>query len=142
MLESAKRNLDIPELAKVMDDDFGVADFLSVTKEDLTARGKLRPIGARHYAARAQLIQNIIGLFNSPIGQMISPHISAKQLAKMVEEYMGFEAYEFIKDNAAIFENAETQKLAMSAQQEAQMQAQEPIEDDLNESVLQGAGLI
>jgi hypothetical protein len=55
---------------------------------------------------------------------------------------MGFEAYEFIKDNAAIFENAETQKLAMSAQQEAQMQAQEPIEDDLNESVLQGAGLI
>ena len=142
MLETARRNLDVAEIAKVMDNDLGVADFISITKEDITAKGKLRPIGARHYAARAQLIQNIIGLFNSPIGQMISPHISAKQLAKMVEEYMGFEAYEFIKDNAAIFENAETQKLAMSAQQEAQMQAQEPIEDDLNESVLQGAGLI
>jgi len=142
MLETARRNLDVAEIAKVMDNDLGVADFISITKEDITAKGKLRPIGARHYAARAQLVQNIIGLFNSPIGQMISPHISAKQLAKMVEEYMGFEAYEFIKDNAAIFENAESQKLAMSAQQEAQMQAQEPIEDDLNESVLQGAGLI
>jgi hypothetical protein len=142
MLETARRNLDVAEIAKVMDNDLGVSDFISITKEDITAKGKLRPIGARHYAARAQLVQNIIGLFNSPIGQMISPHISAKQLAKMVEEYMGFEAYEFIKDNAAIFENAESQKLAMSAQQEAQMQAQEPIEDDLNESVLQGAGLI
>ena len=142
MLETARRNLDVAEIAKVMDNDLGVADFISITKEDITAKGKLRPIGARHYAARAQLVQNIIGLFNSPIGQMISPHISAKQLAKMVEEYMGFEAYEFIKDNAAIFENAESQKLAMSAQQEAQMQAQEPIEDDLNESVLQGAGLM
>lgn len=142
MLEVARRNLDVAEIAKVMDNDLGVSDFISITKEDITAKGKLRPIGARHYAARAQLVQNIIGLFNSPIGQMISPHISAKQLAKMVEEYMGFEAYEFIKDNAAIFENAETQKLAMSAQQEAQMQAQEPIEDDLNESVLQGAGLM
>ena len=99
MLEFSKRNMDVAEVARTMDDDLGVADFISITKDDITARGKLRPIGARHYAARAQLIQNMMGLFNSPMGQMIAPHISAKRLAGMVEEYMGFEQYQFIKDN-------------------------------------------
>ena len=128
MLEVSKRNLDVSEITRVMDDDLGVADFLSVTKEDITAKGKLRPIGARHYAARAQLIQNMLGLFNSPMGQLIAPHISAKRLAQMVEEYMGFEQYEFIKDNAAIFEQAETQKLMNQASQTVQQEAMIPTE--------------
>ena len=126
MLETAKRNLNLPELAKVYDDDFGVQDFLSITKEDLTSRGKIRPVGARHYAARAQLLQNILGVFNSPIGQMIAPHISPKQLAIMVEEYMGFEKYNFVKDNAAIFEAAEQEKIKMQIQQDLQSQQQAP----------------
>jgi hypothetical protein len=128
MLETSKRHLDMSEIARVMDDDLGVTDFISITKEDITAKGKLRPIGARHYAARAQLVQNMLGLFNSPMGQLISPHISAKRLAQMVEEYMGFEQYEFIQDNAAVFEQAETQKLANQAAQSVQSQADIPVE--------------
>ena len=126
MLETAKRNLDLPELAKVYDDDFGVQDFLSITKADLTSRGKIRPIGARHYAARAQLLQNMLGVFNSPIGQMISPHVSPKLVAKMVEEYMGFDQYGFMKDNAALFEAAEQEKLKMQIQQDLQAQQAQP----------------
>lgn len=126
MLEISKRNMDIVEVSRVMDDDLGVADFLSITKEDITAKGKLRPIGARHFAARAQLVQNMLGVFNSPMGQVIAPHISAKRLAKMVEEYMGFEQYEFIKDNAAIFEQAETQRLINQVQQSIQAEQAEP----------------
>ena len=109
-----------------MDDDLGVEQFLSVNKEDITAKGKLRPIGARHYAARAQLIQNMLGLFNSPMGQMIAPHISAKQLARMVEEYMGFEQYEFIKDNAALFEQGETAKIQQQIQNNIQAEQMQP----------------
>jgi len=126
MLEVSKRYMDIAEVARVMDDDLGVADFLSITKEDITAKGKLRPIGARHYAARAQLIQNMLGVFNSPMGQMIAPHLSSKRLASMIEEYMGFEQYEFIKDNAAIFEQAETQKLVNQVQQSIQTEQATP----------------
>jgi hypothetical protein len=138
MLETAKRNLNLPELAKVYDDDFGVQDFLSVTKEDLTSRGKIRPVGARHYAARAQLLQNILGVFNSPIGQIIAPHISPKNLAIMVEEYMGFEKYGFIQDNAAIFEAAEQEKLKMQIQQDIQDQQQTPgIEEEMINQDLQ-----
>jgi hypothetical protein len=126
MLETAKRNLDLPQLAKVMDPDYGVIDFLSITKDDLTSRGKIRPIGARHYAARAQLMQNMLGLFNSPVGQLIAPHISAKNLANMVEEYLGFEKYNFIQDNAALFEGAEQEKLKVQIQQDLQAQQMQP----------------
>lgn len=138
MLEAAKRNLDFPSLAKVYDDDFGVQEFLSVTKEDLTAKGKIRPIGARHYAARAQLLQNIVGVFNSPIGQIIAPHISPKGLAIMVEEYMGFDKYGFIKDNAALFEMAEQEKLKMQIQQDLQAQQAAPsMEEQMTDQQIQ-----
>jgi hypothetical protein len=65
-------------------------------------------------------MQNMIGVFNSPVGQLIAPHISAKKLATMVEEYMGFEKYNFIKDNALLFEQAEQEKIKMSIQRDLQ----------------------
>jgi hypothetical protein len=136
MLEVAKRNMDSAELARVLDDDVGITDFISVTKEDITAKGKLRPIGARHYAARAQLIQNMLGVFNSPMGQMIAPHISAKRLAQMLEEYMGFEQYDFIQDNAALFEQAETAKLAQQVQQTIAIQQNTPIEESMIDATM------
>lgn len=136
MLEVAKRNMDSADLVKVMDDDLGVAEFINITKDDITAIGKLRPIGARHYAARAQLMQNMIGVFNSPIGQMISPHVSSKNLAAMVEDYMGFQQFDFIKDNIAIFEQADTQRLINQMQQTVNTENATPIEED----VLAGGG--
>ena len=139
MLEMARRNMDIVEVSRTIDDDIGVTDFLSITKDDITAKGKIRPLGARHYAARAQLMQNMLGVFNSPVGQMIAPHISAKRLAKMVEEYMGFEKYEFIKDNAAIFEQAETQKLINEAQNTMQAEQEIPLQEQMLEEQIGGA---
>jgi len=131
MLELAKRNMIVVDIARVLDDDLGVSDFLSITKEDITAKGKLRPIGARHYAARAQLMQNLVGVFNSPIGNIIAPHVSGKQLSKMVEEYMGFEKYQFIKDNAAVFEGKETQRLMNQATTTLENEAATPIEENM-----------
>lgn len=131
MLEAAKRNMDAVDLVRVMDDDVGVMDFMEVSKEDITAKGKLRPVGARHYAARAQLAQNMMGIFNSPVGQMIAPHISAKSLAKLIEEYMGFEQYGFFKDNAMLFEQAETQRLMNTLQQSIESEQQMPLEENM-----------
>ena len=131
MLEMARRNIDIVELAKVVDTDLGVADFLSITKDDITAKGKLRPIGARHYAARAQLVQNLLGIFNSPIGQVIAPHVSAKRLAQMVEEYMGFEQYDFIQENVRIAEQAETQRLINQSQGTLDLEQATPVEENM-----------
>jgi len=131
MLEFAKRNMNSADLVRVMDTDLGVVDFISITKEDITAKGKLRPIGARHYAARARLMQDMLGVFNSPVGQIIAPHISAKKLAKLIEEQMGFEQYQFVRENIAVAEQAETQRLVNQAQQSVQMEDQQPGEEGL-----------
>ena len=131
MLEMAKRKMDVVDVARVMDTDLGVAEFISITKEDITAKGKLRPIGARHFAARAQLMQNMLGVFNSPVGQMIAPHVSAKKLAKLVEEQMGFEQYQFIQDNIAVTEQAETQRLVNQTTQTIQTEDAMPMEENM-----------
>lgn len=131
MLELAKRNMEAADVAKVMDDDLGVSNFISITRDDITAKGKLRPMGARHYAARAQLMQNLVGVFNSPIAEIIKPHVSSKELSKMIEEYMGFEQYHFIKDNAAVFEGKETQRLLNQAHTTIANEAATPVEENM-----------
>jgi len=131
MLELSKRNLSAVDIARTLDDDLGAMEFINITKEDLTASGKLRPIGSRHYAARAQLVQNLAALFNSPVAAKIDPHVSAKQLALLVEDYMGFDRYGFIKENIAVFEQAETAKLANQVSQQAEIEQATPVEEAL-----------
>ena len=62
MLELARRNMEISDVVRVVDDEFGAALFETITPEDLAARGKIRPVGARHFAARANQIQNLLNL--------------------------------------------------------------------------------
>lgn len=131
MFEVAVRNMDMKDTIKIIDNDIGVSIFMDITKDDITAKGKLRPIGSRHYATRAQMMQNMVGVFNSPVGQMIAPHISAKKLAKLVEDMMGFSEFEFISDNAMIFEQAETQRLMNQAQQQVQTEDAIPLEENM-----------
>jgi len=131
MLEVARRNMDQADLIRVIDNDLGVVQFMSITKEDITSSGKLRPVGARHYANRAQLMQNLNGVFSSPVGQMISPHVSSKRLAQLIEDFMGFEQYDFIQDNVAVFEAAETQKIMGEVQNQAAVEQAVPAEEGM-----------
>jgi hypothetical protein len=117
-LEISRRNMTEAEVVRVMDDDLGVEAFIQISPEDIKARGKLRPIGSKHFSARAQLMQNLQGIFNSRIGEMIAQHVSSKALSSLVEELFGFEKYRLFSDNAAIFEQAETQNLINQAQEE------------------------
>lgn len=127
-LEIGRRNLDGADLVRVMDDDLGVAEFLNITKEDITAKGKLRPIGARHFASRAQLVQNMLGVFNSPIGSLIAPHVSSKKLAAMVEDLFGLDRYDLIKENVALVEQAETARLSQQLSEEVNLEAETDLE--------------
>lgn len=128
MLEVSRRNLDTADVVRVMDDDLGVSKFLSISKEDITAKGVVRPIGARHFAARAQLVQNITGIFGSPLGQFIGPHVSSKQMAKLVEDVLGLQKFQLIRDNVAVFEGAETQRLANQTQEDMEVEQLTPTE--------------
>jgi hypothetical protein len=132
MLETGRRNMDATDWVRVLDDDLGVVRFMEVKKEDITASGIIRPIGARHFAAQAQIVQNLTSLANTPIWQQIAPHTSSKQLAKMVEDVLGFGRYQLFRPNVAIDEQAETQRLVSQTQEDLMLeQTQNPSQNPL-----------
>lgn len=130
MFEVARRNMDGSDLIRVMDDDIGVIEFIRVTKEDITASGKLRPMGARHFAAQATVIQNISNFYQSAIGQdpAVKAHISGKKVAKLIEEYLGLEKFELYGENVRVLEESETQGLIQEASMRLQETAITPME--------------
>lgn len=119
MLEISRRNMGPSDLIKVMDDQFGVAEFMKITKADIVAKGKLRPIGARRFARNANIIQNLTQLATSPLGQdpAINAHISGVGLAKLIEELLDLERFDLVQNNVRIAEMLETEKLKQSAKQ-------------------------
>lgn len=119
-LEVSVRNLDQTDVIRVIDDDIGVQQFLSITKEDITANGKIRPIGARHFAKQAQDLQNLMGVFNSPIGQMVMPHTSAKVMTDVISDIIGLDGYDLFEANVSIKEQQELQSVAQQAQSDLQ----------------------
>ena len=121
MLETSKRHMEASDVIRTMDDDLGVQSFQSITKEDITAKGKLRPVGARNHAARAQLMQNLTTISNTPIWQQIAPHVSAKNLAVQVEALLDLDKLDIVQPNVAVFEQAETQSLINTAQEQLEV---------------------
>ena len=119
MLEAARRNIGPAETVKVLDDDFAVQQFLTITPEDLRHTGQLFPIGARHFAQSAQIIQNLLGFVNSAAYQdpSVAAHVSGKKIAQLMEENLGLERFELVQDNIRIAEQQDTQKLATQAQE-------------------------
>lgn len=119
MLESARRNMQGSDLIRVMDDQTGVFLFNDITKEDITAKGKLVPKGARHFAERAQRVQNLIQLQQVKADPTVAPHLSGKVMAKIIAEELN--EPELYGENIAVEEQVETQE----ALQEAQLDAEE-----------------
>lgn len=131
MLETAHRNMNHEDVIRIIDNDIGVVKFQEITKEDITADGILRPVGARHFAQQAQELQNLIGVFNSPLGQMVAPHTSAKAMTKFVEDVVNVRGYQIFSTNVAIAEQQETATLVNQVQEDMQVAQAGPTEDDI-----------
>lgn len=128
MLESAHRNLETSDVIRVIDSDIGVEQFITITKDDITANGVIRPVGARHFAQQAQELQNLIGIFNSPMLQFLAPHTSGKNLSKFVEDITNIRGYKIFRDNVAVIEQLETQELVNQGREDLAVQQQTPAE--------------
>ena len=126
MLELSRRNMDAADVVRVIDDELGIEEFVKISREDLTAKGKIRAIGSRHFAAQAQLIQNLSGIFNSQIGQLVAPHLSSIALTDLLNDVMSLEKYNLFSPNIAIEEQAQTQRLVNEMQAEMQEEAATP----------------
>lgn len=120
-VESARRNLNTSDLIKIIDDDTGVQEFITVTKDDIMANGKLVPIGARHFARQAQLSQEMMQL-QQILGSdpEVMNHFPSVKIAEMWEDILGFEKFNLFEPNARIFERMEAQQLSNIAAQQVQ----------------------
>jgi hypothetical protein len=130
-IEAAVRNLNTVDVLRVVDTDMGVVSFMNITKEDIVAKGKLRAVGARHYAARAQLVQNLNGIFNSQMGQIVMPDLDRFALEALIEEVMGLSKFKLFRNNAAVSQQLETQKLVNEGQMDLENSATTPLEENL-----------
>lgn len=144
MLEIARRNFDAAEIVRVINDQTGVSEFLTITPDDIKARGKLVPMGARHFAAQAQLVQNLSNLAATQIymDPSVSVHISGLRMAQLLEENLNLERFQLVSPNVRVFENADTQALMAHAQTQIQSEAVTPtqtMDDVQNMEEPQGA---
>lgn len=128
MLELSRRNLPASDLVKVVDSDLQVIQFLTLTKDDLSANGKIKPMGAQHFAQRNQLVQNLTNFANSKLGSdpAVINHISGKKIASLMTNLFDLEKYGLYQENIRISEQLESQRIAQQGQQQVQVEGQTP----------------
>jgi hypothetical protein len=127
MLELARRYMD-PSTIRVFDSELKIATFLDLTAEDLTGNGRIVPVAARHFAEKAEKIQNLNNFFGGPMGQdpNIKVHFSGIKLAQLAEELLDLEPHNIVQEFIAITEQADAQRIANSNEEEVQVEAQTP----------------
>jgi hypothetical protein len=127
MLEAARRNMDYADTIRVLNDDTGLFFFEQITKEDIIANGKIVPMGARHYAERANRIQNLTQLYQLKLSDpTMAAHLSGKEFARLLADELG--EPKLFAENITVTEQMETQRVATEAQvqfEEEQMVAEE-----------------
>jgi hypothetical protein len=108
MLEGSQRNMKVEDVIRIMDNDIGAEVFKSVTANDITANGNLRPVGARHFAKQSKDLRNLADVFNTPIGELVKPHTSAIELTKFIDDTMGLQGYNIFSPNVNVKEQEAT----------------------------------
>ena len=121
-LEVGRRFLgkDFDDTVKSIDSETGAALFASVKREDIAAEGRLEPIGARHFAAKAQALQNITTFMGSTVGQdpSVLTHVSGWTMAQVFEDLLDLEKFNMVSKNIRVSENLETQRQVKVAEEQ------------------------
>lgn len=119
MLELSRRNLTGVLSIKVFDDDLKAATFKSLTVQDITGIGRIRPMASRHFAEQAELIQNLTSMSGSPLFQLVQPHMSTINLAKLFERAFNVEQDSiFFPPWVGLIEQGEGQRMAQATQEQ------------------------
>jgi hypothetical protein len=122
MLELARRNMTGVTSIRVFDDDFGLATFQSLTVQDITGVGRIKPIAARHFAEQAELVQNLTNLTQSNLWPTVQPHFSGIKLSRIVEDVFNLTDYKVVIPYIALAEQADAQRQAQALQEQVAME--------------------
>ena len=130
MLEAARRNMDYADTIRVLNDDSGLFFFEQITKEDIMANGRIVPMGARHFAERANRIQSLTQLYQLKLSDpTMAAHLSGKEFARLLAEELG--EPKLFAENISVTEQMETQRVATEAQVQFEEEQQIAIEQGL-----------
>ena len=125
MLAEAVRNFEGVERIRAVDEEYGTESFIEITKQDLVAVGKIYPMGARHFADQAKFIQELAQTIQTIQAiPTVATHISGKAIAKALEENLGWQNYKIVQDNAALFEQADSQRIINQLQEDLAVEGQ------------------
>ena len=130
MIEASRRNMDYADTIRVLNDDTGIFFFDQITKEDIKANGKIVPMGARHFAERAQRVQSLTQLYQIKLADpTVAVHLSGKEFARILADELGEPA--LFGDNITVTEQLETQRISTEAEVQYEEEQQVAIEKGL-----------
>lgn len=126
-LELGRRAINTTQI-RVFDDEFKYNTFMTLTPQDITGNGRLKPIAARHFAEKADKVQNINAFYASALGQDpdIKAHFSSVKLATMFEDLLELQGHDVVQPYVRLAEHAEAQKQAQALQEQTQMEGMTP----------------
>ncbi len=127
MLELARRKAG-PSSIPAFDDERKFLSFMDLDPSQLTGNGRIRPVAARHFAEKAEVVQNLTNFFMSPVGQdqSVLAHFSSIKLAEMIEELLRLQDYKLVQPFVRLSEQADAQRLMNSHQEQVMMEAGTP----------------
>lgn len=127
MLELARRKMDSTQVPS-FNSELNFTNFMTLTPNDITGSGRIKPMAARHFAERAEVLQNLNTFFQSPAWQdpTVNVHFSGEKIAFMLEEFFDIEDWDIVSPYIRISEQADAQRQMQSAQEQTMMEAQTP----------------
>lgn len=131
-LEVTVKNLDATDIIEVVDDDTGAIEFQTITKADITANGKLVPVGARHFQRNGQLIQNLSQLQLGPLSDPeVAQHFSSVGLAELYQELLDLQGTKktIVSPYVRVQERLEAQRRTQTAQSIAEQESATPVSE-------------
>lgn len=120
MLEVAKRNMDTYDIVRTVEPATNVVLFEEINRELLTGQGKMVAQGARHFAEKNNLLQNLVQASNTALMQDpdVKAHFSPFKTAKLLEDLLELDAYNLVQKNIRVVEEVETQDMAEQMQEQ------------------------
>lgn len=123
MLELARRNLVGVSSIRVFNDEFQTTTFQNLTVDDITGIGRIKAIGARHFAEQAELVQNLTALTGSGLWATVQPHFSGVIMAKILETTFDLKDYGVVTPFVQLAEQADAQRFIQAMQEQLHQEA-------------------
>lgn len=118
MLELARRNMTGVTAIRVFNDEFQTTTFQNLTVDDITGVGRIKAVGARHFAEQAELVQNLTALTGSGLWPTVQPHFSGIILAKVLESVFDLKDFGVVTPYVQLAEQADGQRYVQAMQEQ------------------------